>query len=307
MLRLNFTQKTLTAVAGLAVTALVGCTPNNNTSDTIQHLDNQAIFGSPQWDVAELEPGSWYLEGNESPSAMPTADAEGNPLAPGDTPDVFLPNWVTFLDADTGCRITGRVVTIPSATEQRGDDFNTREYLYGRAPVDAPLPALSVKENNGVEYLATDRFVGPSEEGEAGWYNRLMARAFSGVFDIPNLEIEGNTDAPYGSSLLTGQALAYINFSCEKEEDLTDERWNAGLKQFKLLFPSEEDVQSQAPATEEPATIPTEEGEVAPAEPTELVEEPAPAEGETEVPAEESTPAEEPTAPAKETTAPAGE
>ena len=261
----------LIPVALFTSLVLAGCTPGETSevNNTKISFDSKKLTAAPQWDLTKLVQGSWG-SGNktavplptERPSDLPEAPTDGGTYQPdastpeitdpvGATPpeDSFLYNYVSFYDTSTACRITGQIIYTESYKAERGDDFNSKDYLYSLVPPTENTVVKESKESiNGVEYVVGN-YTQPKE-----WNSNSFHKTAVRVFSSP-VTVDASTGfasgelGNYNSDLTKGLPTVSIDFACADEKNLTDAQWKAGIANFKLLFDVKKET-SDVPSTD---------------------------------------------------------
>lgn len=279
----------LIPLAIIPLLLLSACTADNKADskagqETI-NFDSQQLKVAPQWELDKLVPGSWG-EGNAPSQTVPTdipeskknkedipanpdyiADGENNEIitepykaiAPD---DVFLYNYVSFYDSSTKCRITGQLSYLEAFKENRGDEFNSKDYLYSLVPSsEDSVSNEKVEVIGNVEYVVGD-YTQPKEWSENS-FHRTAVRAFSNPITIKDASGFAESEVGnYNSDLTKGLSVAVIDYSCSEASSLTDEQWKDGVKHYSMLFdakpPAALEGATEAPTgTTESSPVPT--------------------------------------------------
>lgn len=245
----------LIALALIPAFAVAGCSSQDNTDANVnEQFATKKIKVEPQWKISELTTGAWG-KGNPTSAPIPTSNTQSkkptgsktlDPNTPIDTSnksgsptindDTFLYNYVVFNDNSTKCRMVGRIAYIESYKANRGDEFNSKDYLYSLVPsTENPISGQKVEKINGYDY-ALGTYTLPKADN-VNKYHKTAVRVLSTPIKI----VEGNGFGSnevgnYNSDLSKGLPVITIDYSCPSKTDLTEKQWQDGIKHYKLVF-----------------------------------------------------------------------
>lgn len=211
--------------------ALTACTPSE-TNGQSSTLNDQAITILPQWDLDKAK-GTFGKATKVDTS--PLGEGAGEVIPTKEAPTLGSEQQVLFTDKANGCTIEGTIFYTDSYKENRGDTFNSKEYLYSLVvPSEKALQKEATTTINGTDYVS-GQYTTPAEWGD-NRYHKTAVRVFSTPISIANyIEQEGRPDS-YKSDPSKGLPVVKIDYACANKKDLTNKKWDQGISFFHLLF-----------------------------------------------------------------------
>lgn len=236
---------------------------------TLPYFDQELKgLGLGVWGEGNLPDPRKLPETNPNPTATPEGTQVGEseqldpnaPLPPvvdpvlTDHPDTILFFNINLNDTSTGCKMTGQISYLDTYLASRGDSFNSSEQLYNLPPA-SENPVSDMKEENihDVTY-ATGKYTTPAEWG-TNEYHKTAVRVFGNPVPRENVSTDAVPETGnWNSDTANGLPIVTIDFSCPTEADLTDARWEDGVKWFSLVFNETNPYSTtQSPPTDLPA------------------------------------------------------
>lgn len=227
-MKLKNTLKTLSILAATGV-LLTGC---SNTPGGISKSFETQDYKSVTWDTNDFDSSSW-----------PDGESGAGVLSPVTS---LHEEGIGLTSIDNECTLYATIDYVESYKENRGDQFNSYEYLYTTAgnntvnieEVEVERIAdvdFAVAEFEGVDLFRSSK--GGIEEEEQQVYRKIAVRVFDKALPIPGAEEA--SEGLYGSDATEGLPAAKITVTCSDKESLTDELWKNGVDRLKFNWTGE--------------------------------------------------------------------
>lgn len=217
----------LLAVAGLALTA---CTPS--TSDTAG-LNETPKIGEVIHFSGSSTPAGWTAQNTGGTGINATVDAEHPaPYTKGN------------------CYFSQSVEYLPKAYENRGDDYNTHQFLYDMAQAfkisNPDLQELTANTENGKLTLISSS-INYDDPSSGKTTTRVAARAISAV-KKSGYEVQNPPENPYVKNAGEGVPVVFLKADCVKGETVSDEEWKSLIDSTKISLSSPVPSATETPA-----------------------------------------------------------
>jgi len=211
----------LLALAGIALSA---CTSSTGTSvgfDKTPETGEVIHFASSQ------APEGWTVQNTGGSGINATVDAEH--------PDPFIKGE---------CYFTRSVEYSPAGYVPRGDDYNTKQFVYDMGKAFNVAPAkpetVSVKTEDGsIDLLSSSISYDDKSAGKTT--TRFAVRAISEV-KKSGYEVKDAPENPYVKNPAEGIPMVFLKVDCVKGETVSDAEWK------KLVDSTQVSLNSPAPA-----------------------------------------------------------
>lgn len=217
----------LLAVAGLALTA---CTPSQNEN---AGLDATPKIGEVIHFSDSSTPAGWTIQNTGGTGINATVDAE---------------HPVPYTKGN--CYFSRSVEYLPKAYENRGDDYNTHQFLYDMAQAfkisDPELQQLTANTEDGkISLLSSSISYDDPSSGKTT--TRVAARAVSTV-KKSGYEVQNPPENPYVKNPGEGIPVIFLKADCIKGETVSDEEWKSLIDSTKISLTSPVTPTTDAPA-----------------------------------------------------------
>lgn len=241
-------KKVITVVSALALTlGLSSCA----TSPSDVNFDKKIINTTPHWDINNMKLGSWE-DVNATSNPQPTQTAAlikdkvvteptqpSNGLATQQQSSLKETSSYTFarlINSKSKCMIEGRIMYQESYKQNRGDLFNSKNYLYSLVPSsENPVTHETTEQIDGNSYIVGE-YTLPKALGE-NVYHKTAVRTFSTPVKIlGGSGFSKDELGNYNSDLTLGLPTVIIDMSCPQPDELNSGLWTEGVNKFKLLF-----------------------------------------------------------------------
>ena len=234
-------------VISVVSAALVALVLSSCSSTPAGSFDVKTISTTPHWNLESVKLSSWgTAQSTPTPGATDVPQRVNAEPAPVSTTapvivdskltETSSSNYIRLINKDNNCIAEGRIIYLESYKQSRGDEYNSKSYLYSLVPSsENPVADEKISKIDGTSYV-TGFYTMPKALGN-NTYHKTAVRTFS----IP-VGIEGASGfskdeiGNYNSDLTVGLPTVAIDLSCQNAQDLQESLWNDVLNNFKLSF-----------------------------------------------------------------------